>query len=82
MAATSASGHAGLLISVADAAGYVGSAALLLVRNFVHLSLDWSRFLCAASYVVCVIGLAVTVVGWFCLGKSMAAPVRRTARGS
>ena len=37
-------GTAGFLIYVADASGYVGSVTLMLVKNFMALSVDWLSF--------------------------------------
>ncbi len=63
MAASSFAGNAAFLIYVADASGYAGSVALLLVRNFARLNLRWSVFLCDVSYATCVIGLLATLYG-------------------
>jgi hypothetical protein len=63
MAATAAPGNAGFLIYLADSCGYAGSVALLLVRNFAHVSLHWVHFLCAVAYATCVIGLLGTGYG-------------------
>ena len=63
IAATGSPGNAGFLIYVADACGYAGSVALLLVRNFAHVSLRWAPFLCDVAYVTCVVGLVATGFG-------------------
>jgi hypothetical protein len=63
IAATASPGNAGFLIYVADASGYAGSVALLLVRNFLHVSLQWTHFLCDVAYATCVIGLLGTGFG-------------------
>jgi hypothetical protein len=42
--------NAGFLIYVADAAGYLGSVALLLWRNFGVTRLDWLRFFVISAY--------------------------------
>jgi hypothetical protein len=47
---------AGFLIYVADASGYVGSAALLLWRNFGEPSLDWLQFFVLCAYATSLIG--------------------------
>ncbi|WP_242183927.1 DUF5690 family protein [Sphingomonas sp. CARO-RG-8B-R24-01] len=60
MAATAFAGNAGFLIYVADASGYCGSVALLLLRSFGHVSLNWSGFLCDICYATCAIGLVAT----------------------
>lgn len=73
IAATATAGNAGFLIYVADASGYCGSVALLLVRNFAHLSLRWSSFLCDVAYTTSVIGLLATGYGAYCLRTSLRA---------
>jgi hypothetical protein len=50
---------AGFLIYVADASGYMGSAALLLWRNFGGVRMDWLNFFILSAYVTSVIGLAL-----------------------
>ena len=57
MAATGTIGNAGFLIYVADASGYAGSVALLLLRNFGHLALNWTSFVCIGAYTLCGMGL-------------------------
>ncbi len=77
IAATGSPGNAGFLIYVADACGYVGSVALLLLRNFAHVSLRWAPFLCDVAYVTCVVGLVATAYGLNRLMRTLprAAPV-------
>ena len=58
IAATGTVGTAGFLIYVADASGYVGSVALLLVKAFARLQLDWIGFLTMLAYVASLAGLA------------------------
>ncbi len=53
---------AGFLIYLADASGYVGSVALLLVRNFGGFKLDWLQFFTASAYVTSVVGAVLTAV--------------------
>ena len=55
-------GTAGFLIYVADAAGYFGSCALLLWRNFGMVRLAWLDVFIACCYVTAVAG-GVLVVG-------------------
>ena len=62
-AASALAGNAGFLIYVADSSGYVGSVALLLLRNFAHLSMRWSGFLAAAAYITCLVGLVGAAFG-------------------
>ena len=70
VAATGRVGTAGFLIYVADSNGYAGSVALLLVKNFVALKLDWVGFLMAASLVTAVAGLGLLgYAGAYLLGK-------------
>ncbi|OYX66919.1 MAG: hypothetical protein B7Y88_03570 [Sphingomonadales bacterium 32-64-17] len=48
---------AGFLIYVADASGYVGSVALMLLRNFAGIDLPWLTFFIGAAYVTSVVGV-------------------------
>ncbi len=47
---------AGFLIYVADASGYLGSAALLLWRNFGEVNLNWLQFFILSAYATSVLG--------------------------
>ena len=58
VAATGKVGTAGFLIYIADANGYAGSVALLLLKNFAALKLPWVEFLMGASVFIGVGGLA------------------------
>lgn len=58
VAATGKVGTAGFLIYVADANGYAGSVALLLLKNFAAVKLPWVSFLMAASLFTGFAGLA------------------------
>ncbi len=60
IAATGTVGTAGFLIYVADASGYVGSVALLLVKALARLDLDWIAFLANLAYVTSLAGLVGT----------------------
>jgi len=73
IAATGSPGNAGFLIYVADASGYVGSVALLLLRNFAHVSLRWTQFLCDVAYVTCLVGLLATGYGMVRLLRTLPA---------
>ena len=73
IAATGSPGNAGFLIYVADASGYVGSVALLLLRNFAHVSLRWTQFLCDVAYVTCLVGLLATGYGMIRLLRTLPA---------
>lgn len=50
---------AGFLIYIADASGYLGSVALLLVRNFAAIDLPWLPFFVGAAHVTSIAGLAL-----------------------
>lgn len=58
---------AGFLIYVADASGYLGSAAMLLWRNFGAPRLDWLQFFILSAYATSVVGVAATTIaaGYF-----------------
>ncbi len=51
IAALGTLGTAGFLIYVTDAAGYAGSVALMLYKNFGQAELSWLEFFVAASYI-------------------------------
>ncbi len=57
MAAAGTLGNAAFLIYLADASGYAGSVALLLLRNFGHIAINWIGFLCISAYALCGLGL-------------------------
>lgn len=59
VAATGKVGNAGFLIYVADASGYAGSVALLLLRDLGGLKLHWSAFLLDISLAASGGGLAL-----------------------
>ena len=61
IAASGRTGTAGFLIYVADAAGYVSSVALLVLRDLVGLKLSWVEFLRAISYSASLVGLVLIV---------------------
>jgi Family of unknown function (DUF5690) len=52
-------GTAGFLIYVADAAGYFGSCALLLWRNFGLVQLNWMQVFTASAYGTSIIGIVL-----------------------
>lgn len=73
-------GTAGFLIYIADASGYLGSAALLVYRNFLAVDLDWLQFFIACAYVTCLLGLVlVGLAALFFLGRKSAAVEAATA---
>lgn len=51
---------AGFLIYVADATGYLGSVALLLIRNLTRVEVDWVQFYLGSAYLTCVVGVTAT----------------------
>jgi len=50
-------GTAGFLIYIADAAGYVGSCALMIWRNFGLVQLDWLQVFMASAYGASILGI-------------------------
>jgi hypothetical protein len=50
-------GNAGFLIYIADAAGYFGSCALLIWRNFGLVQLNWLQVFTASAYATSVLGI-------------------------
>jgi hypothetical protein len=62
IAASGRAGTAGFLMYLADSFGYAGSVVLLVVRNFMDLSLSWVDFLILLSYCVAAAGLALVVI--------------------
>jgi hypothetical protein len=53
---------AGFLIYVADSAGYAGSCALLLWRNFGLMRAKWLTVFHYTIYTTCIVGLVLTVL--------------------
>jgi hypothetical protein len=51
---------AGFLIYVADASGYLGSAALLVWRNFGAVEMNWLRFFILSAYATSVVGAVLS----------------------
>jgi Family of unknown function (DUF5690) len=72
IAAGGRTGTAGFLIYVADAAGYVGSVVVLIVRNLVGLNLSWVEFLRDISYALAIVGLALIVVASLYFSRRLA----------
>jgi hypothetical protein len=56
---------AGFLIYVADSAGYAGSVAVLLYRNFGTAELAWLPFFIRMSYWVGGIGACCVIIAWW-----------------
>ena len=61
IAATRWVGTAGFLIYVADASGYLGSVALLLIKTFATPSLNWLEFFIGGAYAAALISLVLTL---------------------
>lgn len=59
VAATGTAGTAGFFIYIADSWGYMGTVALLVVKNFTGISLPWTEFLVGTSIASAVLGLAL-----------------------
>ncbi|HLZ73437.1 DUF5690 family protein [Phenylobacterium sp.] len=51
---------AGFLIYVADASGYLGSAALVVWRNFGAVKMDWLRFFILSAYATSAVGAVLS----------------------
>ncbi|WP_241127727.1 DUF5690 family protein [Novosphingobium terrae] len=66
-------GNAGFLIYVADAFGYGGTVALLLLRNLPRLQLGWTHFLMTVSLITSALGMALLVAAWFYFDRRMTA---------
>jgi hypothetical protein len=52
-------GTAGFLIYVADASGYLGSCALLILGNFDLMQLNWMQVFTASAYATSAVGIAL-----------------------
>ena len=52
----------GFLIYVADASGYLGSAALVVWRNFGAVKLDWLQFFILSAYATSIVGAVLTTL--------------------
>ncbi|MCC6726483.1 MAG: hypothetical protein IT258_18420, partial [Saprospiraceae bacterium] len=55
-------GNIGFIMYVADAIGYLGSVAVLLVKEFVNLEVTWSNFLVGANLWASVMGMVLVGV--------------------
>ena len=65
---------AGFLIYVADASGYLGSVALLLVRNFAAIDLPWLPFFVGAAYATSLAGLGLVAAAAALFLRDRSAP--------
>jgi MFS family permease len=55
-------GNVGFLIYVADSFGYLGSVAVLFLRQFFTLSLSWTGFFVSCIYTVSTVGIVCTCI--------------------
>ncbi len=55
--------NAGFLIYICDSAGYMGSVAILLYKEFFMKDLSWAKVLMQFSYLLTVVGLVLLVFG-------------------
>lgn len=65
-------GTAGFFIYVADAFGYGGTVALLLLRDFASLELAWTRVLTGLAIGSSLLGLALVAWAWRYFERSLA----------
>ena len=68
-------GTAGFLIYIADAAGYLGSCALLVWRNFGWVELNWLEVFTASAYGACLLGTLLVGLSAFFFWRKAAAPL-------
>jgi hypothetical protein len=75
-------GTAGFLIYIADAAGYFGSGALLIWRNFGLTQLNWLQVFTASAYGTSILGiLFVGLSAVFFLRKAASVDLKRMRPG-
>ena len=73
---------AGFLIYLADASGYLGSAALLVWRNFGAVDMDWLRFFILSAYVTSVVGaILASLAAVYFLRRGQGSSVARSVQG-
>lgn len=72
IAASRTVGTAGFLIYIADAAGYVGSVVLLLVRNFGAPDIDWLPFFMGVALATSAIGVVLTMASGVFFSRTLA----------
>lgn len=65
LAATRERGNLGFLIYVADAGGYLGYVAVVLIRNFAKLGDNALQFFLTTSWIVALISLVCLVGSWW-----------------
>ena len=59
LAATGSIGTAGFFIYIADSCGYLGTVSLLMIKNFIGLTLPWTAFLVMMSMGSATIGIVL-----------------------
>ncbi len=62
IAAFQVKGNVGYLIYLADFVGYIGSVAILLIKEFVGFEVQWNVFFIYMSYITCIVGVLMMVV--------------------
>ena len=75
-------GTAGFLIYLADASGYLGSAALLIWRNFGLTTLNWLQVFIASAYATSIAGTALVLGAAFYFWRRTRAQAPAGARVS
>lgn len=65
IAAFKYAGNAAFIVYLADSVAYIGSDAVLLFRNFVHVEISWSEFYIHMVYYVSIVGIALTLLSAF-----------------
>jgi hypothetical protein len=76
IAAFSMKGNAGFFIYVADSVGYVGSVTVMLVKEGMHLQLQWTNFFSQSVLILSFVGLFITVYSaYYFFSKSKTTPL-------
>lgn len=73
--------NAGFLIYVADAAGYAGSCALLLWRNFGMFKVEWLTVFKTAAYATAVVGIVLVSLSLVYFNRRARTPAALSADG-
>jgi MFS family permease len=55
-------GNVGFIMYIADAFGYLGSVAVLFVKQFLGLHVSWTAFFVNAVLIICTFGIAGTII--------------------
>ena len=76
IAAFSMKGNAGFFIYVADSVGYVGSVSVMLVKEGMHLQVQWTRFFSQSVMLLSFVGLFITAYSaYYFFSKSKTTPL-------